>query len=838
MGSEVSQYLYSYAIQPSRDWRYDYALDIPLLIAPRNNTNMCVENIDWLLDGTPFEEGGNSGIDLVWTSVTGAEYYILQWCNNSSFRGPTLRALQVADSGNLYTTYTLKYITDVWYGETIYWRVIAYNTHGGVGAKSDTWQATYDCPGGNKSKQPQKPSNNDSQICDKFGVRITLDGPEHMMCCDKQMYTLNAQYSCTADDGAPITIYAVNYAIAQGSVGGVSIIQQNDKLVVVEIAATATNSFTLTASITFQVTTDEGTKFFTCTGHKKIYTDCLTGKASEKPWLKLAYYPLPGVVFYTDPFYSGDMVGTDDTMDPGLAVPGILGQAPYCVSNIHDGLLASLGQNGAYSVDLIAVGPVIEINRTYNYFYYDNGGCSSGIPIGELTYQINEARVHIPVGCGLWYDAEYGLRADKRMAGRGLGWGSDAWGASTDHRRDCQLGIHTCGGFFGFNTYLGGPDGACDGCPPGTSPQDFGIGEALFPIASELIDNVFLGNTPALPNTDPVSASGGPIVMGWTAASMGSLDSTWCGSGYVLALNYDCSLKVTAGAGWANQTALGVDTDHLAGRGLLTQIDELCDKLQVDLGCGLALDGNQIVINGSDLGGAGIAAGSGCSLSVITGCGTYIDPDTHAVTFNGSDVAGNGLVVGGTGCSLDVNPGCGIYISADQVTVKRDDLIGNGLKAGYGTCSIDINYGCGLTLSYGALIVNKSTLAGKGLQAAGLSSSCALDVFVGCHLTIETDNSIGVSTDDGLCGDGLTNGTSGSCENININPGCGLKISGGTGTGGAVMVDNSALAGAHLVTSGTCALAVNVTSQTVVTGVTCNGDGTITVTTATVNVVV
>lgn len=65
-------------------------------------------------------------ITMRWTASPGADFYVVQWCQNSAFRGPTLRGRKTS---NLYLQLTedakgeLERTSDErWY----YWRVFAY----------------------------------------------------------------------------------------------------------------------------------------------------------------------------------------------------------------------------------------------------------------------------------------------------------------------------------------------------------------------------------------------------------------------------------------------------------------------------------------------------------------------------------------------------------------------------------------------------------------------------------------------------------------------------------------------------------------------------------------
>lgn len=96
----------------------DIDLDKPELTSPSNGHQEC-----------------GTSITLVWGAVAGASDYIVQWCGNSSFTGPSLDAKKI----NAATTTTLSTgASEIVRGRLYYWRVFAFNSTGGASPKSDS----------------------------------------------------------------------------------------------------------------------------------------------------------------------------------------------------------------------------------------------------------------------------------------------------------------------------------------------------------------------------------------------------------------------------------------------------------------------------------------------------------------------------------------------------------------------------------------------------------------------------------------------------------------------------------------------------------------------------
>lgn len=105
--------------------RNDTRLTQPTLSTPTEGQRLCSDTVT-----------------LVWDQVADATHYIVQWCRNSSFSGPTLDGQKVVDSGDATTSLALDVgndaADDLEKGNTYYWRVMAYDGAGGVSEKSDS----------------------------------------------------------------------------------------------------------------------------------------------------------------------------------------------------------------------------------------------------------------------------------------------------------------------------------------------------------------------------------------------------------------------------------------------------------------------------------------------------------------------------------------------------------------------------------------------------------------------------------------------------------------------------------------------------------------------------
>ena len=199
----------------------------------------------------------------------------------------------------------------------------------------------------------------------------------------------------------------------------------------------------------------------------------------------------------------------------------------------------------------------------------------------------------------------------------------------------------------------------------------------------------------------------------------------------------------------------------------------------------------------------------------LAGCGLKVEEDTPCdkLAVDPDALAGDGLEAGDD-CELSVKPGCGLRIQEDGAVGLDLEAICveaiKGINDDDAGCSISLRYGCHLDLQPDpleegaeAVYVTVGTMAGDGLQVQpGTSGACdKLKVDTGCGLEI-ADAKVAVKAVD-LAGDGLATGT--GCT-LNVDPGCGLRIDGD----GKVALDLEAIAVDGLVGDNTnCTLGVN-----------------------------
>lgn len=106
----------------------DIVLPPPILYSPENQW------ADYKVAEFAFDP---ITVRLEWSAVPGADFYVVQWCMNSSFRGPTLVGRRTTDTYlDIQENDELLRTTDIWY----YWRVFAYSNTGGVSDSSEVWQ--------------------------------------------------------------------------------------------------------------------------------------------------------------------------------------------------------------------------------------------------------------------------------------------------------------------------------------------------------------------------------------------------------------------------------------------------------------------------------------------------------------------------------------------------------------------------------------------------------------------------------------------------------------------------------------------------------------------------
>jgi hypothetical protein len=677
-------------------------------LAPPDGDNLCPSNADEP-DGP-----GDSLIDMTWRTVSGATFYIVQICNNSSFHGPTLRSVKRPATGGSTQTFVPEADVDIRLSETVHWRVMAYNTTGGVSQKSDAWSYTYDCDddpgsGGNKGKtsKPSPPSGSgpggvgghNKPKCEKFNIKVNIDGPAQTMCSDAVMYHLQAAYACKDADGADlIGIFAVIWEVFPAPDSGppfffpcVSIRAQNKNLCVLDITkCKSSQTFLLRCNVIFENKID-ATKL-NCVAEKRIFVDCETGKNEYKPWLlnnyindPVGYYP--NSIIYTHPDYHDDTIAEI----PNETLP--LGK-----TKVVTPLGSTEGQGLSEKKKGIGVGPVIRF-AIEDLGKADSGTTFEGKPgvpfPGRMAGEKKEARIHIPLGCGLSID-------------------------TTVPAGEKKIGIDL--------EELIGESGSRVGLEPNVDNE-----------ANETcLIEVAVGCGTAIYNeavvVDEVDLAG----RGLESASSNTAA--------------ECALDVKLGE------CLEFDANDAIA------FDKNClvyATSYINYGCGLKLESGKLVVNPVDLAGPGLEIYGDCGLKIDQGCGLIITGGTTLEVNNIDLVEGPGLSVYGDDCGIQVDIGCGLEFTAGQVAVDTATLAGPGIDD-YVGCGFQVDPGCGLKLSdntkAASLQVDNTELVGPGLLPYG---DCGLEISTGCGLEIGLLNTLQVANDE-LAGKGLS--AYGTCE--------------------------------------------------------------------------
>lgn len=140
---------------------------------PENRDKMC--RLPFAIDCAALTD--DEKITLTWTTVGGADGYVVQLCQNTQFVGPTMKGINV---GNVLT-YALGLQCDIWYGVTYFWRIFAYNDTGGASPKSEVFEFQVVCP------DQEETDADDTSLCQDHGVTIALTAPGDQIVCLKQM---------------------------------------------------------------------------------------------------------------------------------------------------------------------------------------------------------------------------------------------------------------------------------------------------------------------------------------------------------------------------------------------------------------------------------------------------------------------------------------------------------------------------------------------------------------------------------------------------------------------------------------------------------------------------
>ncbi len=436
--TRIQQKLSVSVSQPATPWKTDVVLDTPILKTPADGDLLC-----------PHQAGATSNIILEWEAVTSAQFYVLQWCNNTSFQGPTLRSIKQAG-----TTYDLPLgETGIRMGEEIHWRVMAFNNSGGVSYKSDSWTVKYDCDdkhatgaGDNKSGGPSGGPGNQSK-CSDFDIDMEITGDKLAFCCDEKTWKLDMSWNCIDANGRSLlTLNGVTWSIVQpaGDPGNAIKVQANDSCTVTT-NCNADQVFTLKAKASFTDLVSGGVFF--CEEEKKIYVDCTT-PPGDKPWTQAELVVGPyGYSFPLHPDYWGDTIAPYEIYRSVGSITGVTVLDP---SDATEPASPAGDMYGDVPITHVAaMGPVV---RT-GYEEFANAGtagatCYPKIDGGPNTGEIHESQTHLSFGCGL---REHDGRIDvynEHLAGRvGSRKGIGA-------RGHCSLEV-----LYGCGLTMGGPYG-------------------------------------------------------------------------------------------------------------------------------------------------------------------------------------------------------------------------------------------------------------------------------------------------------------------------------------------------------------------------------------------
>lgn len=178
---------------------HDIELAEPSLSFPANRAILC-RNVSW----------GDQTVVLTWThgASVDVDTYVVQWCENSQFTGPTLKGERTAS-----TTLTLNLSVDVQYGRTYFWRVMAYNNVGGASPKSDVREFKIQCvyptttDGGSDDLDEE-------QDCIEAGVSIEISSKTVVNCDETFLVHANVKGEGTLD--------SVSWAILSGDASIIS----------------------------------------------------------------------------------------------------------------------------------------------------------------------------------------------------------------------------------------------------------------------------------------------------------------------------------------------------------------------------------------------------------------------------------------------------------------------------------------------------------------------------------------------------------------------------------------------------------------------------------------
>lgn len=181
MSNYILQELNLTASAPPITWHDEGVLQTPRPLFPAEGESVCMHEVvsGDIVNTLPIVQ---------WAASPGATHYIMQWCLNSSFHGPTLDAIKTTDTFFAFTG-----AKQVPQQVPIHWRVFAIDGAGKVSSKSDSRTFTFDC---NSGKGDGSGKGGSQSLCQQYGVKLEIKGVEKLRCVDKDSATLTLQYPC------------------------------------------------------------------------------------------------------------------------------------------------------------------------------------------------------------------------------------------------------------------------------------------------------------------------------------------------------------------------------------------------------------------------------------------------------------------------------------------------------------------------------------------------------------------------------------------------------------------------------------------------------------------
>ena len=247
-------------IQSANEWKLDVNLATPELVSPEDGTVVC-----------PETGPGTSNIDLEWKAVSGASEYILQWCLNNNFDGPTCRAVRIST-----TTYTLSLVADIAMNDEVHWRVGAIDNAGGVSDISDTWSVKYECPsdaggkGGGQSGGPKDAPTENKVDCQAAEVKIKIVAPNVISGKGKFGTRVQITWDCKNAFGEDLVVF-LNGVWSVKHAGGVAIINQDNTKAVFWVDTDISQLIAIEYVATFTDLISGGQ--FVCREKREIFVD-------------------------------------------------------------------------------------------------------------------------------------------------------------------------------------------------------------------------------------------------------------------------------------------------------------------------------------------------------------------------------------------------------------------------------------------------------------------------------------------------------------------------------------------------------------------------------------